>query len=79
MAYSAYTWLLANTRPAVATSSSYVNPVIAVALGAWLGNERVGAETVIAVALVVAATVLVVLKPRVTAPGVAPAVLPTRG
>jgi drug/metabolite transporter (DMT)-like permease len=79
VAYSAYTWLLANTRPAVATSYSYVNPVIAVALGAWLGNERVGAETIVAVALVVAATVLVVLKPRVTAPGVAPVVAPTRG
>ncbi len=79
VAYSAYTWLLANTRPAVATSYSYVNPVIAVALGAWLGNERIGAETVVAVALVVVATVLVVLRPRATAPHVAPVVAPTRG
>lgn len=68
VAYSAYTWLLANTRPAVATSYSYVNPVIAVALGAWLGNERVGPETLLAVSLVVVATVLVVLRPRPSAP-----------
>jgi drug/metabolite transporter (DMT)-like permease len=64
VAYSAYTWLLTNTRAAVATSYSYVNPVIAVALGAWLGHEAVGPEMLVAVTCVVAATVLVVVKPR---------------
>ncbi|MEW5741542.1 MAG: drug/metabolite exporter YedA [Myxococcota bacterium] len=62
VAYSAYTWLLRNTRPAVATSYSYVNPVIAVLLGAVLGSEQVGPEVIVAVALVVVATVLVVVR-----------------
>ncbi len=62
VAYSAYTWLLRNTRPALATSYSYVNPVIAVAIGALVGGEQVGVETVIAVVLIVAATVVVVRK-----------------
>ncbi len=59
VAYSAYTYLLRNTRPAVATSYSYVNPAIAVAVGAALGGEHVGWETVFAVALIIGATVLV--------------------
>lgn len=37
--FTAYSWLLAHTRPAVAMSYAYVNPVMAVALGALLGNE----------------------------------------
>lgn len=61
VAYSAYTYLLRNTRPAVATSYSYVNPVIAVMIGAGFGHEHVGPEIVVAVGLIVAATVLVVL------------------
>ncbi|MEW6434651.1 MAG: drug/metabolite exporter YedA [Myxococcota bacterium] len=61
VAYSAYTYLLRHTRPAVATSYSYVNPVIAVLIGAGLGHEPVGPEIIVAVVLIVAATVLVVL------------------
>ncbi|PTA86920.1 drug/metabolite exporter YedA, partial [Kosakonia sp. H7A] len=43
IAFTAYVWLLHNVRPALAGSYAYVNPVIAVALGAWLGHERFGA------------------------------------
>ena len=64
VAYTAYTYLLRVTRPAVATSYSYVNPAIAVIIGALLGNEHLGAEMLVALGLIVAATVLVVLKPR---------------
>lgn len=61
IAYSAYTYLLRATRPAVATSYSYVNPVIAVVMGVLLGNESAGAEVLLSVALIVAATAMVVL------------------
>lgn len=60
VAYSAYTYLLRATRPAVATSYSYVNPAIAVAMGALLGNEAVGPEVIVAVVLIVGATAMVV-------------------
>jgi drug/metabolite transporter (DMT)-like permease len=40
VAYSAFGWLLKNTRPALATSYAYVNPIMALALGAALGGER---------------------------------------
>ena len=62
--FSAYTYLLRHTRPAVATSHSYVNPALAVVLGAVLGGERVGWETVLAVSLIIAATVMVVVARR---------------
>ncbi len=62
-AYTAYTYLLRVTRPAVATSHSYVNPAIAVVIGAAIGGEHLGPETVVALVLIIGATVLVVLKP----------------
>lgn len=38
--FGAYVWLLNHVRPALASSYAYVNPPIAVLLGAWLGGER---------------------------------------
>lgn len=58
--FSAYAWLLRNARPAVATSYAFVNPPLAVLLGALLGAEAVGTATLIATPLVIAAVVLVV-------------------
>lgn len=41
IAFSAYLFLLANVSPAMATSYAFVNPVIALFLGVWLGAEVV--------------------------------------
>lgn len=60
VAFTAYSWLLRNTRPAVATSYAFVNPGLAVLLGAALGAEQVGGATLVATPLIVAAVVLVV-------------------
>ena len=40
LAYSAYTYLVTHTRPALATSYAYVNPLVAVLLGVGIGGER---------------------------------------
>lgn len=40
--FGAYVWLLNHVRPALASSYAYVNPPIAVMLGAWLGGEHFG-------------------------------------
>ena len=64
IAFSAYAWLLRNTRPAVATSYAFVNPALAVLLGVVLGAEQVGVATVIATPLIIAAVVLVVGRKR---------------
>ena len=58
--FSAYNFLLRNARPGVAMSYSYVNPAIAVLLGAALGAEQLHGNTLIATALIVAATVAMV-------------------
>jgi drug/metabolite transporter (DMT)-like permease len=64
VAFTAYSWLLRNARPAVATSYAYVNPILAVLIGAVLSGEPVGATTVIANALIVVAVFLALRRPR---------------
>jgi len=59
VAYSAYTFLLANVRPALATSYAYVTPVVAVLLGALLAGERVTSVSVAALALILTGVALV--------------------
>ncbi|HET9596863.1 MAG TPA: drug/metabolite exporter YedA [Anaeromyxobacteraceae bacterium] len=51
LAYSAYNFLLRRVRPALATSYAYVNPAVAVALGAMAG-EPVTARVVGSMALI---------------------------
>jgi drug/metabolite transporter (DMT)-like permease len=58
--FIAYSWLLRHTRPAVATSYAFVNPVIAVALGALLAAEPLTWQTLLATPMVAAAVALVV-------------------
>lgn len=53
VAFSAYNYLLRRVRPALATSYAYVNPAVAVALGAAAG-EPVGWRAVGALALILA-------------------------
>ncbi len=42
IAFSAYMYLLANVRPAAATSYAYVNPAVAVMLGVVFAGEHIG-------------------------------------
>lgn len=51
VAFTAYTWLLRNTRPALATSYAYVNPIVALLLGRFLGKEPLGLSAVGAAAV----------------------------
>jgi drug/metabolite transporter (DMT)-like permease len=53
LGYSAYNFLLRRVRPALATSYAYVNPAVAVALGA-AADEPVGPRVVGAMALILA-------------------------
>lgn len=57
--YSAYQYLLTTTRPAVATSYAYVNPVVAVFLGVTLGGEVVGVWTFTGLPVILAGVALV--------------------
>lgn len=61
VAFSAYMVLLRELRPALATSYAYVNPVIAVILGAALLAEAVTVSSVIATIVIVTGVLLVML------------------
>ncbi|TMA28794.1 MAG: drug/metabolite exporter YedA [Deltaproteobacteria bacterium] len=52
--YSAFSFLVRSVRPALATSYAYVNPLIAVALGALVAGERVRPATLGGLALILA-------------------------
>ncbi len=62
--FSAYSWLLKNARPAVAMSYAYVNPVVAVLLGAALGGEVLGWATLGATVLIAGGIVAAVVLRR---------------
>jgi drug/metabolite transporter (DMT)-like permease len=55
----AYNWLLRVSTPAVATSYAYVNPVVALWLGWWLGGEQLSAWELGCSVSIVLAVVLV--------------------
>ncbi|MDI1449109.1 drug/metabolite exporter YedA [Polyangium sp. 6x1] len=57
--FSAYGYLIRNTRPAIATSYAYVNPLVAIALGIWLGGEAASATTWLAALIVISGVVIV--------------------
>lgn len=64
--FSAYTYLLRHTRPAVAMSYAYVNPVLAALIAAVFGDGQVTLATMVATLLIAAsvATVISVNRPR---------------
>ncbi|MDX2090234.1 MAG: EamA family transporter [Kofleriaceae bacterium] len=66
LAFTAYNWLLRNARPVIATSYAYVNPVLAVILGAALSGEPLGTTTVAASVLMVGAIWLALRRPATT-------------
>jgi drug/metabolite transporter (DMT)-like permease len=76
LGFTAYAYLLAHTRPAVATSYAYVNPVIAVLLGVIFAGEHFDAKSAVGAIVILAAVALVQGKrgpgPRAAAARAAP-------
>jgi len=62
VAYAAYVWLLHHTTPARVSSYAFVNPLVAMLLGVWLGDESFGLMAMAAAALVVTSVALVTLE-----------------
>jgi drug/metabolite transporter (DMT)-like permease len=71
IAFSAYAWLLKNVKIAVVSTYAFVNPVVAVGLGALFLGERITTETLLAGASIVVAVILIVTgrepRPRMAA------------
>ncbi|GAA3934739.1 drug/metabolite exporter YedA [Luteimonas lutimaris] len=61
VAFSAYIWLLHHVRATLAGSYAYVNPVVAVALGAWLAAERFSVHDIGAMVVILSGVVAITL------------------
>lgn len=76
IAFNAYMFLLANVRPALATSYSYVNPVVAVFLGVLFAGEVISSTGIVAMVVILSGVLLImfngVLMRRFGAPQPAP-------
>ncbi len=57
--YSAYQYLLKTVRPLVATSNTFVNPVVAFTVGIWFANEHIEAIEYIALGVILVGVFLV--------------------
>lgn len=60
VAFSAYVWLLHHVPASKVSSHAYVNPLIAVLVGAVFAQERVGASTLVASALILLSVYFIV-------------------
>lgn len=80
LAFSCYVWLLRHASPARVSTYAYVNPVIAVFLGALLGGELITLRVLVAAGLIVLAVVLITMpgrpRPAAQAPPPTPAAAP---
>ena len=70
--YTAYFWLLRNCDPAKVATYAYINPIVAVLLGALFAHEVVTLRTVLAAALIIGSVALIItvqqLKPKALPP-----------
>jgi drug/metabolite transporter (DMT)-like permease len=73
LAFPCYTWLLRAAPTSVVSTYAYVNPVVAVALGWALADERVEPVTILAGGIIVAAVAMIVTARRVAEPPGEPA------
>jgi drug/metabolite transporter (DMT)-like permease len=60
VAFSAYVWLLANVPVSTAATYAYVNPIVAVALGAVVLSEPITPRTFVAAAIIIVAVIAMV-------------------
>jgi drug/metabolite transporter (DMT)-like permease len=72
VAFSAYVWLLGNAPISLVATYAYVNPVVAVALGALILDEPVTSAVLVGGAVIVAAVAIVISVERVRRPAALP-------
>ena len=69
--FTAYVWLLHHQSPTKVGTYAYVNPVVAVIIGYFLGGEELGMRTVVGTALVIVSVVMITTSRKRTRPQVA--------
>jgi drug/metabolite transporter (DMT)-like permease len=61
--FSAYAWLIRNARTSLVSTYAYVNPVVAVLLGAAFASEPITLRTLVAGAIILAGVAMIVARP----------------
>jgi drug/metabolite transporter (DMT)-like permease len=64
IAFTAYVWLIHHESPTKVGTYAYVNPLVAVFLGHFLGGERLGARTILGTVLVLVSVVVITTTPK---------------
>jgi drug/metabolite transporter (DMT)-like permease len=62
IAFTAYVWLLGRMPATTVSSYAYVNPVVALVIGHWLGREALGLRTILGAGLVLASVLLIMIR-----------------
>ena len=57
--FGSYGWLLQNAPISLVATYPYVNPLVAVFLGAWLANEVINARIIVAALIIIGSVVLI--------------------
>ena len=78
--FTSYIWLLRHCDPAKVATYAYVNPIVAVLLGAAFAHEQLTARTLIAASLIIGSVALVITADqwKASSPAAAPAPAVTR-
>ena len=62
--FTAYVWLIHHESPTKVGTYAYVNPVVAVLVGYFLGGEPIGLRTIIGTLLVLVSVVVITTTPN---------------
>jgi drug/metabolite transporter (DMT)-like permease len=62
--FTAYVWLIHHESPTKVGTYAYVNPVVAVLVGYFLGGEEIGLRTIVGTALVLVSVVVITTTPK---------------
>lgn len=61
MGFTAYVWLIHHESPTKVGTYAYVNPVVAVLVGYFLGGEALGPRTILGTALVLVSVMVITM------------------
>jgi drug/metabolite transporter (DMT)-like permease len=61
--FTAYVWLLHHESPTKVGTYAYVNPVVAVFVGYFLGGEAIGSRTIVGTLLVLVSVIVITTTP----------------
>ena len=62
--FTAYVWLIHHESPTRVGTYAYVNPVVAILVGYFLGGEAIGLRTIVGTALVLVSVVVITTTPK---------------